>query len=359
MTLTKLDNRAIPDAPQEIRLVINARNEVTRLPYILTYYRKLGVSRFFCLDDHSTDGTTAYLLEQADCHVFLPSTSYSASGSGVQWQNEVLDQYCTGYWTVTVDADELLIYPHCEKINLPEFCAYLDQEGSTMMFSFMLDCYPEGPLTSAVCVPGKPFTEICTHFDKDYTFSLRRQFLVKPRLSFPPEEVIGGPRLRLFYPEQRDHSLFNQLFQRVKWKSLKVLEKLGVRFADRPHMAPALFKVPLAKWQPGNARLTGHHVVPPVNGKLSPVTGVLLHFKFFADFHNKALEEVKRGEHWGGGQEYRRYLHYVSKNPDVTFMYSGSVRYKNSDTVLAGGLMRSSPALDKKAGIDLNQNQSQ
>lgn len=347
--LTKLDNRDISDRKGEIRVFACVRNEVTRLPFLLDYYRRLGVDRFFFVDDKSSDGTTEYLMQQPDCHIFCPKNSYSESQSGITWQNDLLDRYGTGYWTLTVDADELLVYPHCEHMKLPQFCKYLDREGSSALYVFMLDMYPNGDLSKAVCEPGKPFFEICPYFDSEYVFAPRFLFLSNPAMRFPTEDVFGGPRVRKFYPEQKNASFFNQLKLRLLWKAVNLLAKFKIDLPNKPHKSPTLFKVPLIKWHKGCARLSGHHIVEPREGKLSPTTGVLLHFKFFADFHNKAKEEAKRGEHYAGAQEYKRYLHHVAVNPNISFMYEGSVRYINSDSLLEHRLMRVSPDFERVA----------
>lgn len=346
--LTKLDDRVIPDALHEIRAVVTVRNEVTRLPFLLNHYRGLGVARFLFADDGSTDGTTEFLLTQPDCHVFRPSNSYSESAWGTLWQNALLDDYGTRHWTLTIDADELFIYPHCEKIKLPEFCAWLDREGSTALYAFMLDMYPDTDLSKAVCESGKPFYKICPYFDTDYKFVSRAQFLTNPALRFPPEEVIGGPRMRKFYASQKCTSFLNQFAHRLIWKAVNLLERIGINVPDKPHKAPTLFKVPLIKWQKGDARLTGHHIAAPKHGKFSAITGVFLHFKFFADFHNKAKTEAGRGEHFSGAQEYKRYLRHIAKDPNITFMYEGSRRYENSDSVLKAGLMRTTPEFENQ-----------
>jgi len=120
--LVQVDKNRIADTHASMMLVATVRNELSRLPYWLSYYRDLGIGQFFFVDDHSTDGTTDYLLAQPDSHVFQPRNSYSESNYSTAWQNELLDLYGEGRWTVVADADELLAYPDCENLKLPEFC---------------------------------------------------------------------------------------------------------------------------------------------------------------------------------------------------------------------------------------------
>ena len=344
--LERLDEQNIDESPEEIRAFVVVRDEYAALPFLFSYYRSMGIKRFFFVDDHSDDGTRQYILAQTDAHVFVPSNSYRESNFGNEWLNLLLDAFGTGHWTLVVDADELLIYPHCEKVRLPDFCRYLDQEGSTALFVFLLDMYPDEDLSKAVCVPNKPFYDICSFFDSQYIFRRDRQFIQNGSQFLPAEQAVGGPRLRKFYPWQRRTDLFSRL-------ALKLIINCSNRATfwrgDKPHYAPALVKVPLIKWHKGCKRLSGHIVAKTPYGKIAEVTGAFLHFKFFANFHNKAKLEASRGQHYGGGQEYRRYLSYINKKPDISFMYEGSRQYINSNSVMKEGLIRTTDAFDELA----------
>jgi hypothetical protein len=330
----------------EVRLYATIRNEITRLPYFLDYYRKLGVDRFLFVDNNSDDGTTDYLLQQHDCHVWHTTDSYRAAKYGVTWQNHILDMYGVGHWCVVVDADELLIYPSCETVNIRRFCDYLDQSGAEGLYTFMLDMYHGSDMAAAVCEPGKPFMDICPMFDRDYHF-VSRSFLDLLKLPnrpppFPETEVIGGPRGRLFYPEQNTPRQWPRLKARLMGRALKLLAKVGLVSEDHvPHMASILFKVPLVKWAKGMVYFSSTHIMTPI--KLADVTGVLLHFKFFADFHDRAVIEAARGEHDGGGRQYRRYASIMDANAGkASLRYEGSVEYKSSNDVMHNGLMHGS-----------------
>lgn len=47
-------------------------NEMRILPEFLAHYRRLGVDRFFLVDDHSTDGSRDYLMAQDDVTLYEP-----------------------------------------------------------------------------------------------------------------------------------------------------------------------------------------------------------------------------------------------------------------------------------------------
>jgi hypothetical protein len=343
--LSQLDMRHIPANKGEIRLFCKVRNEVPRLPYLLAYYRKMGFNRFFFVDNDSNDGTVDYLLAQEDCHLFQTKDSYREALSGTAWDNALLNLYGVDHWCAVIDTDELLVYPHSETVGIHEFCRFLESEGSEGLFTFMLDMY-HSDLSKAVCEPGKPFTEICPQFDKDYVFVKRFSF--KPgKVVFPATEVLGGPRLRKFYPEQ----LKTDKASRFRWRIVTNIAKIAaatklISSKQLPHNSPELCKIPLLKWRKGNAyTFSTHSMQKPI--KLSFVTGVLLHFKFFSDLYEKAEREASRGQYSGGGIEYQRYLKCLRRDPSITFSYKGSVIYLDSSDLLSRGLIRSQPAYER------------
>jgi hypothetical protein len=341
--LVRLDNRDIPAASQEVRLFAFIKDEISRLPYFMEHYRKMGVDRFFFIENSSNDGTREYLLAQPDCHVFFTRNSYKEAKSGIAWTNGLLDIYGTNHWSVVVDADELFIYPHYETVKIQDFCKLLDAEGSEAVYTFMLDMYPAGNISDAVCVPGKSFFEICPYFDKDYTF-VNRIFL-RGEAPFPPREVIGGPRTRCFYTDQGAHSAKKRMAIHLYERIGVAFKKLGIPLRFKSLKAPALFKVPLIKWQPSYNYTASTHVLNPV--KLSAMTGILAHFKFFSDFHARVVSAVKSGQYSNGSAEYKRYLNHFEATGN--FMYDGSLKYTSSEDTLKAGLMTSSAALDALA----------
>ena len=55
-TLERQDGKPVIEEPNEVRLFLVVQNEVARLPYLFSYYKNLGVGRFFVVDDRSDDG---------------------------------------------------------------------------------------------------------------------------------------------------------------------------------------------------------------------------------------------------------------------------------------------------------------
>jgi glycosyltransferase involved in cell wall biosynthesis len=338
--LKRLDENWIPADKNEIRLFGVVRNENLRLPYFLDYYRRLGVGRFFIVDNDSKDGTTEFLLAQLDCCVFHTAGSYGATRAGLSWLNPLMNEYGEGHWIILADADEILVYPHCEKRKLPEFCAWLDRHEYQGIFTLLLDMYSSCPLNQVNYERGEKFIDICNYFDRDYFF-VRRIGLPFLKPAFPEVEPIGGPRLRLCYPGQNTRRLWPRLRVKLARRFARLFSRNGrarVLGAEAP--APQAFKIPLVKWKRGFAFVTSHRLNPI---QLAPVTGALLHFKYFQDFSARIQDAVERNAHFDNSSEYMRYGELLSKDPALSMVYEGSVIYTDSASLLQLRLMMSCP----------------
>jgi glycosyltransferase involved in cell wall biosynthesis len=331
-TLRRVDQRPIDDGEREVRAFMTVRDEMLRLPETLSHYRRLGVARFFVVDNASTDGTTEFVLAQPDCHLFTTTASYAESGHGVEWQHALLNKYGVYHWCVVVDADEWLIYPGYERHKLSELAAYLQCNGAEGMFAFLLDMYGSGPVTESMSEPGRAIFDSCRYFDSRYEW--RRQYVPRwRRPRFPPHDVVGGPRLRWFFPVLHRHYYLLKMMWEISYRMNFLLP-----MALRP--APALGKIPFLLWLPGTQYKSPHATTPI---RLAGITGALLHFKFLQDFYARVVNEINRKEHWDGASEYARYLARLKKNPSASFYYSGSVEYRGSDQLVRLGLLREDP----------------
>jgi len=319
-------------APGEIRLFAKCRNEILRLPAFLHHYRRLGVGRFFVVDNGSSDGTAEYLLEQADVDLFRTEGSFGAANGGTVWLNALLARFGVGFWCLTADIDELIVYPGSERASLRTLVEYLDQAGAQALFCLLLDMYPPGPLNRCRYVAGADPAAAAPCFDPG-------PYVRTARDVCPGFVVTGGMRERVFYPDARAtapvrrarDALYNRLLSRIPGVSES---RLARRW--RPVHAPGLAKVPLVKWDENTRYLeVNHHVSPRV---VAEEAGALLHFKFFQDFEERAIAEAARGEYFDGASEYRRYARLLAAHPDLSLMCERSVRYEDSEQLVRLGL---------------------
>jgi hypothetical protein len=301
--LERLDSRAIPAGQHEVRLFLRTRNEEALLPYFFDYYRRLGISRFFVVDDHSTDRTRDLVLEQPDAHLFGAAGSFARADLGTAWIRHLLVRYGVARWCVLADADEFLVYPQIERSTIPELCAHLDERGVAGLRCMLLDMYSDRAIRETIYTPGQVPWDVCPFFDPASHY---------PRSYFGPQRPFGGARQRAFNVEA------------------------------------CLSKAPIVRFSPRQFVLPGYHDVWTI--PFSNLRGVMLHFKFFSSFPEAARREVARGERWSNAREYRGYDDVLRHQPDLSLFCEGSVRYTGPDQLLRLNLLKETPEWRALAG---------
>ncbi|MBQ1202563.1 MAG: glycosyltransferase family 2 protein [Loktanella sp.] len=282
------------------------RNEDTRLPYFLEYYRNLGVDHFLMVDNGSKDGGPAYLAAQPDVSLWHTNHSYGAARFGVDWLTYLQGRYGHDHWALTVDVDEFFVYPFCDTRPIRALADWLDASEVRSFGAMLLDMYPKGPVSAQNYKRGEDPFRIARWFDSgNYTITrnphLRNLW------------IQGGPRARMF-------------------------------FADKPKQAPALNKVPFVRWRRPYTYVSSTHMILPRGLNLvydqqggEKASGVLLHAKFLNTFIDRAAEEAARAEHYAAGREYRSYNSQLADDPD--FWCAWSEQYLNWRQLEVLGLM--------------------
>lgn len=290
---------------QDILLVSVLRNELIRLPHFLQHYRDLGVAQFLIVDNGSTDGSAEFLEAQPDVSLWRTGASYRDSRFGVDWAGWLLMRYGHGHWCLTVDADEILTYPHVNQRNLRELTAWLDQRGERAFGAMMLDMYPKGAIGAVPYMTGTDPFALLNWFDaQGYTWENQ------PR--FRNISIRGGVRKRMF-------------------------------FADEPEHAPHLHKVPLVRWDRRFAYVSSTHIVLPQNlnrvfdARSGLPSGVLLHSKFLDGAIAKSAEEKQRRQHFTHAERYDAYYDSLIADPDL--WCPQSVHYRDGQQLEQLGLM--------------------
>lgn len=270
----------------DILVFSTVRNELIRLPFFLKYYRNQGVKHFLIVDNNSNDGTREYLAAQPDVSLWSTDHSYKLSRFGMDWLTWLQIRYGHDHWCLTLDADEVLVYPHCDSRPLRHLTDWLDQAGARSFGAMMLDMYPKGALDAKTYQSGQDPFEILRWFDAGNYHSQ-----MQPRLQ--NRWIQGGVRERVF-------------------------------FADQVERAPTLNKTPLVKWSRRYSYVSSTHALLPrhLNDVFDPenagkTTGVLLHSKFLHMVADKSAEEKQRKEHFANSSLYDTYYDSLTQSPKL------------------------------------------
>ncbi|OWK20540.1 hypothetical protein AJ88_29930 [Mesorhizobium amorphae CCBAU 01583] len=94
-----------------------------------------------------------------------------------------MNVFGTGHWCLSVDADELLVYPDLERVNLRQLCSYLDSTGAEAVIGSMIDMYADGPLAECSYDGTRPLIEASPYFDPEPGWLRARDGL------YPPEQM--------------------------------------------------------------------------------------------------------------------------------------------------------------------------
>lgn len=304
--ITAVNDRTGSIGPAAILAFSTVRDEEARLPWFLDHHRALGVDHFLIVDNASTDGTTDLLAAQPDVSLWSTQASYKSARFGVDWLGWLQMRHGAGHWCLTVDADELLIYPDWNARNLRHLTDWLDAKGRRSFGATMIDLYPRGRLSERQYTAGQDPTEVLEWFDPCPHWVQRQPKLHNLWLQ-------GGVRARCF-------------------------------FASEPERAPTLSKVPLVKWRRSYAYVSSTHTMLPralnhvydENGE-TKLTGALLHTKFLPGIVTKSPEEKQRREHFANSALYDAYYDAVSNDPDL--WHEDAQRYEGWRQLVALGLM--------------------
>lgn len=304
--LSPLADRTSAIRPGDILCFATIRNEAPRLPEFLSHYRRLGVAHFMIVDNGSDDGSVEALRAQPDVSLWRARDSYRETRFGLDWLNALLFRHGRGHWCLTVDADELLIYPDWEARDLRALTAHLDAHGIPAMGALMLDLYPRGPLGQADAPEGAALWQRLSFFDA----GPYRCQVIQPRRN---RWVQGGARERAF-------------------------------FADEPHRSPTLNKLPLVRWRGGQVYVNStHSMLPPRlndawDGPGDPrLSGVLLHGKFLPEIAARSAEELFRRQHFHDPDAYAGYHKALIARP--VLWHENAIRFAGWRQLLGLGLM--------------------
>lgn len=282
-----------PLAPGEIALICVLRNEAARLPMFFDHYKKLGVNRFFMIDNNSDDGSHELLLAEPMADVFIAHASFAAGNIGLYWTNAVARKYCQGHWTLHADADELLVYDGMEDRDLAALAGWLDRHGHDRMFVLMLDVYPSRALDPEQHKIEDVIAEDCWFDSEGYSLEA----------NYGGWLITGGPR----------HRVFNE-----------------GRASPYKHW---ISKYPFFRMEENRAIVSSHWHWPMDWRQRAP-QAVFLHLKLMDDFIERSARYEREGQHAFGSASYRLINERMADMPRVDFFHPGSRRYRGPKSLI-------------------------
>jgi glycosyltransferase involved in cell wall biosynthesis len=304
--LTAVTNRTDNIAGTDILAFVTLRNEIDRLPGFLAHHRRLGVQHFLIVDNGSDDGSERFLAAQCDVSVWKAPHSYKQARFGLDWLTLLLMRYGHGHWCLTLDADEMLVYPHWESRNLTALTTWLDEQSMVALPAMMLDLYPKGKISAQGPAPESSSLGPLEWFDKG-------NYMIIHQKPLGNLWIQGGVRARVF-------------------------------FAENPRQAPTLNKIPLVRWNRRYIYANSTHSLYParLNAVFADdggerISGVLLHRKFLPVIVPKSQEEKARREHFGDAEKFDEYYDRLSGDPDLWCEHS--TRFTGWRQIEAMGLM--------------------
>ncbi len=286
-------------------LMTMGRDENSRIPYFLEYYRKLGIDHFLIVDNQSDPPMADILANENDVSLWHTDEAYADTRFGVDWMNALLSAYAVGHWTLTVDLDEFFVYPFMESRSYRELLSFLTDSERHSFYTLLVDMYPEGPIVNAHVPAGEAPLKYAPFFDECGYYSIKS--------SHEDTFVRGGPRLRAFN-------------------------------AGDFTGAPALNKTPLIKWQSRFAYYLSTHVAYPTmlnaaHKKIHEPTGALLHFKFVSSFREKIDQAIRLRNHYSDSAEYQKYLDHLKHSEEYSLKTAISAKYESTQSLIRAGIM--------------------
>jgi len=271
-------------------------NDLKMMRSFLSHYRAMGVTRFICVDDQSTDGTTDYLLNQPDVDLYQSNFRYNAAHRGKAWREILASTYGKNRWYLNLDSDEYLFTGFEMKMSILEYAKALEKMGILRLPAPMLDMIPGISLEKASFAGNNDTMpwDIATHYDADGYHGFILNSCVGLR---------GGARTRIF----------------------------GA-IAD-------LMKYPLIYWDSKTSMGTSIHAPKPGYRNFAPICGSLLHFKIFSDVQEIAKQAIDDGQYFSGAREYHRMNDFFKNGTNTKLTYDGSLEFSGPEKLVKEGFI--------------------
>lgn len=287
-------------------------NERNILEEFLNHYRSFGDISFLIVDDRSSDGSTEFLLKQADVTLFQPAIDSTYKEHKRFWRQELLDAYGDGKWCLIPDIDEHFVYLNMENKSLSKLISEIEATGAQAMHGIMLDMYADKPFSKHIYTGGGLHSTFPFFDEPGNYWVMSTPAIFRHKFPTPGAMVFGGMRERCFYSEGKFDSFFQRLLRKVsplpfqlpqnrlRLYKYELVRRFIYHFSGSPDMPPVnSSKLPLVKWRKGYFFNGGAHALNTGVTVFSQ-SAALLHYRF-----TRGTDGLKytatRGQHAAGG----------------------------------------------------------
>lgn len=258
------------------------RNDLIRIKLFLNYYRKLGITQFAILDDHSDDGTKEFLLEQSDVAVFLSDNRYTTLRRQV-WINRIVATIGIDRWYVIADSDELL---DIDGDSLVDYTKGLTDRGINRVKGLLLDMFAYDSLYSNQPInEPEDIVEIYGYYSNGYYY----------KKTLFDQVIKGGARDLLF-------------------------------FKDNKNSSPVCSKYPLIFIKKGDVTINSHYNFPFDRNMSERPQAIIRHYKFLPGDKQKYIERAKKGNFGNNSIQYKIYAS-IEDNTDYEGFREKLIKY--------------------------------
>jgi hypothetical protein len=290
-------------AIDELVVLVLLRNGRPYIDEFVEHYLSLGAKHIVFLDNGSTDGSVEAMRRHDNVTVLRTGLPYKK-------YNVAMKRYCIrrfgrGRWTLTVDIDELFEYPYSNVVGLRALLGYLNDNSYNAMVAYMLDMFPEEPLSEDQ--GGKTESLRASHRFYD----------------------VSGVR------PQNYHDI-GDIGNVLSNEEVMIL-KGGVQ-KEVFHVSPLLTKHPLIflddEVRPMD--LSDHWAG---NARVADLTGILLHYKLSANLYEMVRREVEERRYISRHGKYDKYLEVLQQAPNVLIKGDTSKELKSVNDLVGSRMV--------------------
>jgi len=299
--LSCVSQALIPRTSRSPVVLCVIKDEMDRLPDFLNHYRSANIERFVFIDNNSSDETALYLSRQPDVDLYQIASPFIWTRKQ-GWINLAiaLTGRSPNSWYIYVDSDEHIVYDGYPHRTFEDLVRWAESLGLRRVRGMLVDMYAEGPLLCSKYFSGQSLSETYPLFDSDGYVETRTKEIISRK---------GGPRVRAF----------------------------GTANAD---FRPEMTKYPLFKLDYNELFVNPHHIWPYDANFYSDCYLGVLHYKFLPNLISKMEKAISELSYWSNSIEYKCYQNILSSNPDLSLLYSGSLRYQGPHSLISARYIR-------------------